>query len=95
MHRVLKKNGKVAILEFSKPNSLVLKKLYLFYFLKILPRIGKIISKDSAAYTYLPQSVLAFPDGEKFLDMLRKTGFKNCKCYPLTFGISSIYIGEK
>ena len=95
MHRVLKENGKVAILEFSKPNAYLLKKIYLFYFLKILPLIGKIISKDNAAYTYLPQSVLAFPDGEKFITILQNTGFKNCKCYPLTFGISSIYIGEK
>ena len=60
-----------------------------------MPTIGKIISKDSAAYTYLPESVKVFPDGEDFLTIFKKAGFKNTKCIPLTFGISSIYIGEK
>jgi len=57
--------------------------------------IGKLISKDQAAYTYLPESVDAFPDGQKFLDILKQVGFKNTVCKPLTFGISSIYIGQK
>jgi len=72
-----------------------MKQTYNFYFKFILPQIGKLISKDNSAYTYLPESVQAFPDGEDFLQVLRHVGFKNTQCKPLTFGISSIYIGEK
>ncbi|MTI38086.1 bifunctional demethylmenaquinone methyltransferase/2-methoxy-6-polyprenyl-1,4-benzoquinol methylase UbiE [Fulvivirga lutimaris] len=95
MNRVIKKGGKAVILEFSKPNKFPFKQLYNFYFKAILPKIGKVISKDNAAYTYLPESVEAFPDGKKFLEVLEKTGFKNTQCKSLTFGVSSIYIGEK
>ena len=95
MYRVLKPGGNTVIVEFSKPAVFPFKQLYNFYFKYVLPLIGKIISRDNAAYTYLPESVQAFPDGEKFLEILQKTGFKNTVCRPLTFGISSIYIGQK
>ncbi|KEO73705.1 bifunctional demethylmenaquinone methyltransferase/2-methoxy-6-polyprenyl-1,4-benzoquinol methylase UbiE [Anditalea andensis] len=95
MYRVLKPGGKTVIIEFSKPKKFPMKQTYNFYFKFILPQIGKIVSKDNSAYTYLPESVQAFPDGEDFLQVLRKVGFKNTQCTPLTFGISSIYIGEK
>lgn len=95
MYRVLKPGGKTVIVEFSKPKKFPMKQTYNFYFKFILPQIGKIVSKDNSAYTYLPESVQAFPDGEDFLQVLRKVGFKNTQCKPLTFGISSIYIGEK
>jgi len=95
MFRVLKKGGKVVILEFSRPKKFPMKQLYNFYFKAILPKIGKLISKDSSAYTYLPESVGAFPDGENFLNVLKKAGFKETKCKSLTFGISSIYTGLK
>ncbi|GGZ29513.1 demethylmenaquinone methyltransferase [Echinicola pacifica] len=95
MYRVLKPGGKTVIVEFSKPKKFPLKQGYNFYFKYILPQIGKLISKDQSAYTYLPESVQAFPDGKDFLEVLNKVGFKNTKCKPLTFGISSIYIGEK
>ncbi len=95
MNRVIKKGGKAVILEFSKPTKFPFKQLYNFYFKAILPKIGKVISKDNAAYTYLPESVEAFPDGKRFLEVLEKTGFKNTQCKSLTFGVSSIYIGEK
>jgi len=95
MHRVLKPGGKTVIVEFSRPTMFPMKQLYSFYFKYILPVIGKLISKDQAAYTYLPESVDAFPDGQKFLDILKQVGFKNTVCKPLTFGISSIYIGQK
>ncbi len=95
MNRVLKEGGKAVILEFSKPTKFPFKQLYNFYFKAILPKIGKIISKDNAAYTYLPESVDAFPDGERFLKILENTGFKNTQCKTLTFGISSIYVGQK
>ena len=95
MYRVLKKGGKVVILEFSKPNSFPFKQIYNFYFNSILPNIGNVVSRDNSAYTYLPESVQAFPDGERFLEILRKTGFNQTECIPLTFGICSIYTGIK
>ncbi|MFT4835074.1 MAG: demethylmenaquinone methyltransferase/2-methoxy-6-polyprenyl-1,4-benzoquinol methylase [Flavobacteriaceae bacterium] len=95
MYRVLKPGGKTVILEFSKPKRFPFKQIYQFYFKWILPKIGSTISKDQAAYTYLPESVRAFPDGDQFLDILEKVGFKNTQCKALTLGISSIYIGTK
>ncbi len=95
MNRVLKPNGKVVILEFSRPKLFPFKQLYSFYFKAILPLIGKIISKDNSAYTYLPESVQQFPDGPEFLGILNKIGFKKTQCISLTFGISSIYTGIK
>jgi len=95
MYRVLKPKGQVAILEFSKPKNFPIKQLYHFYFLNILPFIGRMISKDSSAYTYLPESVQEFPDGELFLNIMNKIGYENTKQYPVSFGIASIYIGEK
>jgi demethylmenaquinone methyltransferase/2-methoxy-6-polyprenyl-1,4-benzoquinol methylase len=95
MHRVLKPGGTCVILEFSKPKAFPLKQLYYFYFRSILPLIGKMISKDQSAYTYLPESVQAFPDGEDFIRIFRQSGFNSTKCISLSFGISSIYIGKK
>ncbi len=95
MFRVLKPGGKTVIIEFSRPRRFPMKQLYNFYFKSILPIIGKLISKDQSAYTYLPESVEAFPDGNDFLAILEKVGFKSTECRPLTFGISSIYIGQK
>ncbi len=95
MHRVLRSGGKVVILEFSKPRTFPFKQVYQFYFKWILPKIGRLISKDSSAYTYLPESVNEFPDGKDFLGILEKTGFKQTECKPLTLGISSIYTGIK
>jgi len=95
IYRVLKPNGKVVVLEFSKPSQFPFKQVYNFYFRTILPKLGKLISKDPAAYTYLPESVKAFPDGENFIAILRNVGYKNTACRSLTFGISSIYIGQK
>jgi demethylmenaquinone methyltransferase/2-methoxy-6-polyprenyl-1,4-benzoquinol methylase len=95
MFRVLRPGGKVVVLEFSKPKSFPFKQFYNFYFKNILPTLGKTISKDNAAYTYLPESVKSFPDGQNFTSILDKLGFKNTVCKPLTFGISSIYTGIK
>ncbi len=93
--RVLKPGGMLVVLEFSKPATFPFKQVYNFYFRFILPRIGSIVSNDKAAYTYLPKSVEAFPDGEDFLHILHDVGFKNTKCSSLSFGISTIYIGTK
>jgi demethylmenaquinone methyltransferase / 2-methoxy-6-polyprenyl-1,4-benzoquinol methylase len=95
IRRVLRPGGMVVILEFSKPSKFPFKQVYSIYFRYILPRIGSIVSNDKAAYTYLPKSVEAFPDGEDFLHILHDVGFKNTQCSSLTFGISSIYIGTK
>lgn len=95
MLRVVRPGGMVVILEFSKPAKFPLKQLYNFYFKFVLPKIGRWVSKDSSAYTYLPESVQAFPDGERFVQILNQLGYKNTRCKPLTFGISSLYIGTK
>ena len=93
--RVLKPGGMMVVLEFSRPRKFPFKQLYRFYFRFILPKIGRIVSSDKAAYTYLPESVEVFPDGEDFIHILHQVGFKNTQCRSLTFGISSIYIGTK
>ncbi|MCP2042148.1 bifunctional demethylmenaquinone methyltransferase/2-methoxy-6-polyprenyl-1,4-benzoquinol methylase UbiE [Pontibacter sp. HSC-36F09] len=95
MQRVLKPGGTAVVLEFSNPQSFPMKQLYQFYFKNILPMVGKFVSKDRAAYTYLPESVQAFPDGKKFLNIFEEVGFKQTKWHSLTFGISSIYTGKK
>jgi len=95
MFRVLKSGGRVLILEFSLPSSVWFRKLYLFYFRHILPRIGGFFSGDSYAYSYLNRTVETFPYGEDFLDLMREVGFENVQATPLTMGIASIYQGEK
>ena len=95
MHRVLRGGGKLVVLEFSKPTTFPFRQLYNFYFKNILPLIGKVTSQDDRAYTYLYESVQAFPDGENFLTVLNKIGFKDTQFKPLTLGICSIYVGYK
>jgi len=95
MYRTLKSGGIIAILEPSEPTHFPLKQFYKLYFHYILPFIGGIISKDKKAYTYLPDSVSAFPSGNDFLTELVKVGFKESKHTPLTFGIVSLYIAIK
>jgi demethylmenaquinone methyltransferase / 2-methoxy-6-polyprenyl-1,4-benzoquinol methylase len=95
MQRVLKPNGKLIVLEFSKPRTFPFKQLFNFYFKNILPLIGKITSKDNRAYTYLYESVQVFPDGQDFLKVMEKCGFKSTQCKSLTLGICSIYTGFK
>ena len=93
--RVLKPGGIVAVLEFSQPRVFPFKQLYQAYFKNVLPLLGRLLSRDAAAYSYLPASVMAFPDGEAFLEHLTKNGFTNTKWQPLTFGIASLYLAEK
>jgi demethylmenaquinone methyltransferase/2-methoxy-6-polyprenyl-1,4-benzoquinol methylase len=95
MSRVLRPGGRVAILEFSHPKKFPVKQLYRFYFRYILPVLGKSVSKDATAYTYLPESVAAFPEGKEFCSILERSGFKNVKARPLTLGITTLYTGEK
>lgn len=91
IYRVLKPGGRFIILEFSQPETFPMKQLYSFYSKNILPKIGKKISKDESAYTYLPDSVKAFPYGEKMKNILKDLNFINPSDKKLTFGIASIY----
>ncbi|WP_256004267.1 bifunctional demethylmenaquinone methyltransferase/2-methoxy-6-polyprenyl-1,4-benzoquinol methylase UbiE [Pedobacter deserti] len=95
MYRVLKPGGKIVILEFSKPRIFPVKQLYNLYFKCITPSLGRIFSNDSRAYSYLPESVSAFPDGSDFTALLEKVGFMQTEERRLTFGISAIYTGIK
>lgn len=94
-YRVLRNGGVAIILEFSKPKYFVFKQLYRFYFFHILPFIGGLVSKDASAYSYLPESVMAFPDDQEMLDILTGTGFSEVSQKRLTFGIATIYIARK
>ncbi len=95
MHRVLKPGGTIAILEFSKPSIFPVKQLFNFYFTVICPFLGRMFSKDTSAYSYLHESVNAFPSGKEFTDIMQKTGFKDNTRHSLTFGVASIYVGKK
>ena len=95
MYRVLSKNGIAAILEPSKPKAFPLKQMYTIYFNHVLPLLGKLISKDNSAYTYLPNSVEAFPRGRDFIKYLENAGFTSCNHIPLTLGIVDLYVAIK
>ena len=95
IRRVLKPDGQVVILEFSMPEEFPMKQLYRFYFKRILPNIGRLVSKDPNAYTYLPHSVEYFPKPELFLQLLSEKGFGNGTKRHLSFGIVTLYETEK
>ncbi len=95
MYRVLKPDGQLVVLEFSRPTMFPFKQGFNFYFKNILPRIGKLTSKDPKAYQYLYESVQAFPDGDDFVKILDTLGYKKSTCTALTVGICSIYHSRK
>lgn len=95
IYRVLKPGGQLVVLEFSKPQHFPVKQLYNFYFHNVLPMWGKMISKDMSAYTYLPESVKAFPEGAQFRSILNAKGFSTTTSRTLTFGICSLYTAIK
>ena len=94
-YRVLKKNGKATIIEFRLPENKIFRRLYKFYFKKILPIIGGIISGDKEAYQYLPSSVEEFDEKIKLPDLLQNSGFRLIEVYPLTLGITQVIIATK
>ena len=93
--RVLKPNGIFVILETSVPTKTPFKQGYKFYTKYVLPKIGKLFSKDNSAYTYLSESASVFPYGEALNNILRKTGFINVKDFPQTLGVATIYTSTK
>ena len=93
--RVLRPGGALVILEFSLPRSSALRNFYLWYFRKILPLIGRVISKHPSAYNYLPESVEAFPSPEEFSQQLREAGFGTVRAVPLTFGVVYMFVAIK
>ncbi len=95
MYRVLRPGGRILVLEFSRPTTPPFRQIYLFYFTRVLPLIGKVVSGSDHAYRYLPDTVMRFPDGEDFLRILRETGFAHVREERLTFGIVTIYTGER
>ncbi len=95
MRRVLRPGGKCLVLEFSEPTVPVFGRVYRFYFHSVLPRMGRLVSRDRAAYDYLPRSVDAFPTPERFSEMLLGAGFTTVRTRRLTFGVAYIYEAEK
>jgi len=95
MHRVLKPEGKLLILEFSRPRNPLIKPLYNFYLNRVLPRLAGLISGDKEAYEYLAGSIAGFYEPEELLQMMREAGFARAFRRPLTFGIVTIYVGVK
>ena len=94
-YRCLKPGGTVAVLELSTPENRMFQALYLFYFLKILPMIGGLFSKNRSAYEYLPESVLRFPRSEDFSQIMEQAGFSEVVWRKMTFGIVTLFIGVK
>ena len=95
MQRVIRNKGMIMVLEFSKPTGFPFRSVYNFYFRNILPFFGKLFSKEKSAYSYLPDSVMKFPDNDEFLKLLAKAGFSDTKQIKLTGGVASIYTGTK
>ena len=92
---VLKDNGKLVILELTEPEWFPMKQLYALYSKIVIPTLGKLLSKDRSAYTYLPQSIKAFPQGEIMRNIILKAGFKEANFKRLTLGICTLYTGTK
>ena len=96
MVRVARPGGRVAVLEFSRPRHWLFGPLYRFYFRRVLPGIGQLVSRSrDNAYSYLPASVLEFPDGEALAAKLRRHGLTDVRWHPLTFGVATLYVGVK
>jgi demethylmenaquinone methyltransferase/2-methoxy-6-polyprenyl-1,4-benzoquinol methylase len=95
MHRVLDTNGKLVILELSEPDWFPMKQLYALYSKVVIPTLGKLLSKDRSAYTYLPQSIKAFPQGEVMKEIILKAGFREANFKRLTLGICTLYTATK
>lgn len=95
IRRVLTPGGRLAILEFAIPTMRGVRPVYLWYFNRVLPRIGRLVSRNGAAYGYLPASVGTFAPPEEFVKLLKRAGFADVAASPLTFGIVVLYTASK
>ncbi len=95
MSRVLKPGGVSIILELTTPTAPVISQLYMIYTRGVLPMIGKIISRHNSAYRYLPESISQFPERNEFISLMQEAGFTNTRAVLQTFGIATIFVGEK
>ena len=95
LHRVLRPQGRLAILEFGMPATPVLAAGYRWYFRHVLPRIGRLISRHTDAYEYLPASVAEFPSGTAFVTILRQAGFPAVRCVRLALGAVYLYVADR
>jgi demethylmenaquinone methyltransferase/2-methoxy-6-polyprenyl-1,4-benzoquinol methylase len=95
MYRVLKPGGHVMILELSEPERFPMKQLYGLYSKLVIPTIGRLLSKENVAYSYLPESIKVVPQGKVMTNLLKKQGFKEANCRAMTFGICSLYTATK
>jgi len=95
MHRVVRKGGRVVVLEFSQPQNRLFRSMYYIYFQKLLPVVGSLVSKKTGPYSYLPSSVMALPKRDEFVGLMNCSGMKNLQYYDLTFGIVTVYVGSK
>ena len=95
MRRCLKKNGRLLILEFSKPNNLLFSKVYDWYSFNVLPKLGALLASDSDSYQYLAESIRMHPDQENLKKLIIENGFEDCKFYNLLNGIVAIHVGYK
>lgn len=95
MHRVLRRGGTLMVLELSTPTSPIVKPLYRLYTRRIIPMAGRMVSRDDRAYSYLPESIAAVPQGGAMVSLMKRAGFGPATAIPLTFGVSTIYLAEK
>jgi demethylmenaquinone methyltransferase/2-methoxy-6-polyprenyl-1,4-benzoquinol methylase len=95
MYRVLKPGGALCVIELSTPTSPIVKPFYKLYTRYLIPFVGRLVSKDVRAYSYLPESIAAVPQGNDMLQLMRDAGFSNCKFTRLTFGTCTIYMAVK
>ncbi|MBT3241673.1 MAG: bifunctional demethylmenaquinone methyltransferase/2-methoxy-6-polyprenyl-1,4-benzoquinol methylase UbiE [Bacteroidetes bacterium] len=95
MHRVTRPGGMIVVLEFMLPKGKLIEPLYRFYFRRIIPMVGKVISKDFSAYKYLPDSVKAFPQRNDFLQLLTQAGYKDASYKSLSAGIAGLYVATR
>lgn len=95
MYRVIRRGGALCVLELSTPTNPVIKLFYDLYTKTLVPLVGRMVSHDRRAYSYLPESIAAVPQGESMCDIMRRVGFRNCRFLRMTLGVCTIYIGEK
>ncbi len=95
MHRVLSDNGVLCVIELSTPTSSFIKPLYRLYTKYVIPMVGRLVSHDVRAYSYLPESIAAVPQGDSMLELMRQAGFRETRFIPLTLGTCTIYLAKK